>query len=89
MIRAIILDDGLNSKEVVVNYGINFKKITFASFLNYLCIIHDSDYKVKTAHYEDLGVFDANIFNEMIRNKFDLFDELWDSEDIVNGIDLY
>ena len=56
MIRAMILDDGSHSKNVVVNFGINFKKIRLASFLNSLCLRHYSECKVKTAHYEDLDL---------------------------------
>lgn len=97
MIRAIILDDGYHSKDVVVNYGINFKRIGLASFLNSLCLRHDSEYKVKTAHYEDLDLdLDAKFFVSMCdwpRDKVSInsddFERLWESEDIVDGIDLY
>lgn len=97
MIRAIILDDSSRSKNVVVNFGINFTKIRLASFLNSLCLRHNSEYKVKTAHYEDLGSdLDTKIFDSMCdwpRNKVNInvddFERLWESEDVVDGIDLY
>lgn len=97
MIRAIILDDGYHSKGVVINSGINFKRIELASFLNSLCLRHNSEYKVKTAHYEDLDSdLDTKIFDSMCdwpRNKVNInvddFEKLWESEDVVDGIDLY
>lgn len=95
MIRAIILDDSCYSKHVVVNYGINFKKIGLASFLNSLCLRHYSEYKVKTAHYEDLDLDTAAIFVSIDSGFCDNaniavdFEKLWGSEDLVIGIDLY
>ena len=96
MIRAIILDDGSHSKIVVVNFGINFKKIRLASFLNSLCLRHYSECKVKTAHCEDLvSDSDAAIFTSMNdcfcdnANIAADFEKLWESEDLVIGIDLY
>lgn len=96
MIRAIILDDGSRSKNVVVNFGINFKKIRLASFLNSLCLRHYSECKVKTAHYEDLDSdSDAAIFismNDCFCDNANIaadFEKLWESEDLVIGIDLY
>ena len=95
MIRVIILDDSCYSKHVVVNYGINFKKIGLASFLNSLCLRHYSECKVKTAHYEDLYLDTAAIFTSMNDYFCDNaniaadFEKLWESEDLVIGIDLY
>ena len=96
MIKAIILDDGFHSKNVVVNYGINFKKIGLASFLNSLCLRHYSEYKVKTAHYEDLDSdVDTEIFISIDNGFYDNvhivadFERLWESEDLVDKIDLY
>lgn len=97
MIRAIILDDGYYSKDVIVSYGINFKKITLSSFLNSLCDKHYSSYIVKTAHYEDLNTTDSEYFyilntwsNKKIVSEYcSNFENLWNSEDIVDGIDLY
>ena len=95
MVRAIILDDGSHSKNVVVNFGINFKKIRLVSFLNSLCLRHYSECKVKTAHYEDLDLDTIAIFtsmNDCLCDNANIaadFEKLWESEDLVIGIDLY
>lgn len=54
MIKAIILDDGYSSKDVVVKFGKNYMCVSLAYFLNSLCKRHDSDYEVKTAFFEDI-----------------------------------
>lgn len=56
MIKAIILDDGYHSKDVVVKFGKNYMSVSFAYFLNSLCKRHDSDYEVKTAFLRILRV---------------------------------
>ena len=50
MIKAIILDDGYSSKDVVVKFGKNYQCVSLVYFLNSLCRSHLSDYEVKTAH---------------------------------------
>lgn len=51
MIKAIILDDGYSSKNVVVKFGKNYQCVSLAYFLNSLCKRHNSDYEVKTAFF--------------------------------------
>ena len=98
MIKAIILDDGYHSKDVIVKFGKNHKCVSLVYFLNSLCRSHLSDYEVKTAHFED-------ITNEAIAEWFETlnnmsihasaiqsceeFENLWESEELVDGIDLY
>ena len=55
MIKAIILDDGYHSNDVVIKFGENYKSVSLVYFLNLLCKRHDSDYEVKTVHFEDIG----------------------------------
>lgn len=54
MIKAIILDDGYHSKDVVVKFGKNYKCVSLVYFLNSLCKRHNSDYLVRTAYLEDI-----------------------------------
>lgn len=49
MIKAIILDDGYHSKDVIVKFAKNYIRVSLAFFLNSLCRRHDSNYEVKTA----------------------------------------
>lgn len=98
MIKAIILDDGYNSKDVVVKFGKNYQCVSLVYFLNLLCRSHLSDYEVKTAHFEDItgeatvGWFE--ILTEMSLHKSvvqscEEFENLWESDEVVDGIDLY
>lgn len=99
MIKAIILDDGHRSKDVVVELGRNnYWQTSFSYFLNMLCMEHKNDYVVKTAHFENLGKVDSNYF-EVLTAKFSFgkkiihdceeFENLWKSDELVDGIDLY
>lgn len=99
MIKAIILDDGYHSKDVVVKFGKNYESVSLVYFLNSLCRSHLSDYEVKTAHFEDIesDVVAVSWFETL--NNMSLhapaiqsceeFENLWESDDIVDGIDLY
>ena len=96
MIKAIILDDGYHNRTVVINYGINYAKKSLYSFVNELCSSHSADYQVKTAFLEDLQHPFELSFNELY-NKFEknspqttsYFTLLWNSEDLIDGIDIY
>lgn len=46
MIKAIILDDGYHSKDVVVKFGKNYMSVSLVYFLNSLCKRHNSDYQM-------------------------------------------
>lgn len=52
MIKAIILDDGSHSKDVM--FGKNYECVSLVDFLNSRCRSHLYDYEVKTAHFEDI-----------------------------------
>lgn len=98
MIKAIILDDGFHSKDVIVKFGKNYKCVSLVYFLNSLCKRHDADYEVKTAHFEDItseatvGWFetlsDMSLHTNAIQS-CDEFENLWKSDEVVDGIDLY
>ena len=98
MIKAIILDDGYNSKDVIVKFGKNYKCLYLAYFLNSLCRSHLSDYEVKTAHFEDIendvvvGWFETlsnmSLHASAIQS-CEEFENLWKSDEVVDGIDLY
>ena len=96
MIKAIILDDGYHSKDVVVKFGKNYECVSLEYFLNSLCRRHNSDYEVKTAHLEDIEM--AVRWFETLSNmslhapaiqSCEEFENLWESDEIVDGIDLY
>lgn len=98
MIKAIILDDGYHSKDVVVKFGKNnYQQVSFNYFVNMLCMKHNSEYLVKTVCFERLGEVDSNYF-EVLTAKFSFgkkvihdceeFENLWESDEVVDGIDL-
>lgn len=99
MIKAIILDDGYHSKNVVVKFGKNYERVSLGYFLNSLCRSHLSDYGVKTSHFEDIESDVAAVsWFETLSNmslhastiqSCEEFENLWESDDIVDGIDLY
>lgn len=99
MIKAIILDDGYSSKDVIVKFGKNYKCVSLVYFLNSLCRSHLSDYEVKTAHFEDIesDVVALEWFNTLSNMSLhasaiqscEEFENLWKSDDIIDGIDLY
>ena len=98
MIKAIILDDGYNSKDVVVKFGKNSECVSLVYFLNSLCRSNLYDYEVKTDHFEDIendvvvGWFEA-ISNMSLHasaiQSCEEFENLWESDEVVDGIDLY
>lgn len=98
MIKAIILDDGYHSKNVVVKFGKNYKCVSLAYFLNLLCRRHNSDYQVRTAHLEDINSEATVGWFEILSNmslhasviqSCEEFENLWMSYEVVDGIDLY
>ena len=99
MIKAIILDEGYKSKDVVVKFGKNYKCVSLVYFLNSLCRSHLSDYEVKTAHFEDIesDVVALEWFNTLSNMSLhasaiqscEEFENLWESDEVVDGIDLY
>lgn len=98
MIKAIILDNGYSPKDVVVKFGKNYMRVSLAYFLNSLCKRHDSVYEVKTAFFEDIksdvvarwfeALSNMNCHTPAIQSCVE-FENLWDSDEIVDGIDLY
>lgn len=99
MIKAIILDDGYHSKDVVVKFGKNYERVSLGYFLNSLCRSHLSDYGVKTAHFEDIEsdvvasewfISLSNIsLHAYATQSCEEFENLWESDEVVDGIDLY
>ena len=98
MIKAIILDDGYHSKDVVVKFGKNYQCVSLTHFLNSLCKRHNSDYQVRTAHLEDITDEATAGWFEILSNmslhasaiqSCEEFENLWESDEIVDGIDLY
>lgn len=98
MIKAIILDDGYHSKDVIVKFGQNYMCVSLSYFLNSLCKRHLSDYEVRTAHLEDIESEAAVGWFETLSNmslhapaiqSCEEFEKLWESDELVGGIDLY
>ena len=99
MIKAIILDDGYSYKDVVIKFGKNYQCVSLAYFLDSLCRSHLSDYEVKTVHFEDIesDVVAVGWFEALKNMSFHLhaiqsceeFENLWESDEVVDGIDLY
>lgn len=96
MIKAIILDDGYLSKDAVVKFGKNYQVMSFHYFLSCLCKRHN-DWAVRTAHREDFSEDYLTIpFDELKDNYLagsyqscEEFETLWESDELVDGIDLY
>lgn len=102
MIKALVLDDGYHDKDVVMFYeNKSLLKVSLAYFINiHLCVPHHEDYQVRTIHYEDVEDNRlANMFDELNRMKptariddEDLvwyFQKLYDSDEVVDGCDIY
>ena len=98
MIKAIILDDGYHSKDVVVKFGKNYQCVSLTYFLNILCKSHLSDYEVRTVHFEDIENKVAVEWFETLSNMSyhtstiqpcEEFENLWESDEVVDGFDLY
>ena len=102
MIKALILDDGYHNKDVVMFYkNKSLLKVNLAYFINiHLCFPHSEDYQIKTAHCEDIEddrfieMFDKlSCMKSVARiNDEDLvwcFQELYGSDEVVDGCDIY
>ena len=102
MIKVLVLDDGYHDNDVVMFYeNKSLLRVTLAYFINiHLCVPHQEDYQIRTVHYE--GIED-NRFIEMFdklscmksvahindENLVWCFQELYDSDEIVDGCDIY
>lgn len=98
MIKAIILDDGSHSKDVIVKFGKNYECVSLVDFLNSRCRSHPSDYEVKTAHFEDIESDVAAGWFKTLSNmslhapaiqSCEEFENLWESDEVVDGINWY
>ena len=102
MIKALVLDDGYHNKEVVMLTSDGaLMKMSLAPFINTnLCIPHKTEYRIKTAHYEDIANDRfAILFDKLNRMACpgviydeDLvwsFEKLYDSDEVVDGCDIY
>ena len=102
MIKVLVLDDGYHNKDVVMFYeNKSLLRVSLAYFINiHLSVPHSEDYQIRTVHYEGLEddrfieMFDklscmksvAHINDE---NLVWCFQELYDSDEIVDGCDIY
>lgn len=96
MVKAIIFDDGYNSKNVMVKFGQNYQFMGIKHFLFCLQKRHN-DWAVKTAHRETFSerhlkfLFDRLHYGTRYGTYqyCEDFETLWESEELVDGIDLY
>lgn len=102
MIKALVLDDGYHDKDVVMfDENKSLLRVSLAYFINiHLCVPHHEDYQVRTVHYESIednrltDMFDrlscmksvTRIDNEDLVG---CFQKLYDSDEIVDGCDIY
>lgn len=102
MIKVLVLDDGYHDKDAVMFYeNKSLLKISLAYFINiHLCVPHHEDYQIRTVHYEDIEDNRlANIFDKLnyMRHSAHISDEdlvgyfqkLYNSDEIVEGCDIY
>ena len=102
MIKVLVLDDGYHDKEAVMFYdNKTLLKTSLAYFINiHLCVPHQEDYQIKTIHYEDIEDNRlADMFDELncIRHPANISDEdlvwyfqkIYDSDEVVDGCDIY
>ena len=101
MIKVLILDDDYHEKKVVMlpEDGV-LVKTTLVHFINIsLCPPHKTEYRIKTAHYEDIAndCFVA-LFERLDgmasgvtcdENFASGFEKLYDSDEVVDGCDIY
>ena len=102
MIKVLVLDDGYHDKYVVMFYENNsLMRVSLAYFINiHLSVPHSEDYQIKTAHYEDI---EDNCFIDMFdklscmrsvariddEDLVEYFQKLYDSDEVVDGCDIY
>ena len=103
MIKALVLDDGYHDKDVVMFYeNKSLLRVSLAYFINiHLCVLpHQEDYQIKTAHYEDIednclaDMFDKlscmkSVVSIDDENLVWCFQKLYDSDEVVDGCDIY
>lgn len=102
MIKVLVLDDGYHDKEAVMFYdNKTLLKTSLAYFINiHLCVPHHEDYQVKTIHYEDMEdnhlveMFDKLSCMKSVARIDDedlvgYFQKPYDSDEIVDGCDIY
>ena len=102
MIKALVLDDGYHSKDVVMFYeNKSLMRVSLAYFINiHLSVPHSEDYQIKTAHYEDIedncfiDMFDKLSCMKSVARIDDedlicCFQKLYDSDEVVDGCDIY
>lgn len=102
MIKALVLDDGYHNKDVVMFYeNKSLLKVSLAYFINiHLSVPHSEDYQVRTVHYEDIedncfiDMFDKlSCMKSVVRiddeNLVWYFQKLYESDEIVEGCDIY
>ena len=102
MIKALILDDGYHDKDVIMFYeNKSLLKVSLAYFINiHLSVPHSEDYQIRTVHYEDIedncfmDMFDKlSCMKSVVRiddeNLVWYFQKLYESDEVVDGWDVY
>ena len=102
MIKALVLDDGYHNKDVVMFYeNKSLLRVGLAYFINiHLCVPHQEDYQIRTIHYEDIednclvDMFDKLSCMKSVASIDDedlicYFQKLYDSDETVEGCDIY
>ena len=102
MIKALILDDGYHDKDVIMFYeNKSLLKVSLAYFINiHLSVPHSEDYQIRTVHYEDIedncfmDMFDKlSCMKSVVRiddeNLVWYFQKLYESDEVVDGCDIY
>ena len=102
MIKALVLDDGYHDKDVIMFYeNKSLLKVSLAYFINiHLCVPHQEDYQVRTIHYEGIednylvDMFDKLSCMKSVASIDDedlicCFQKLYDSDEVVDGCDIY
>lgn len=102
MIKALVLDDGYHDKDVVMFYeNKSLLKVSLAYFINiHLCVPHHEDYQVRTIRCEGIeddrfiDMFDKLSCMKSVTRIDDedlvgYFQKLYDSDEIVDGYDIY
>ena len=102
MIKVLVLEDGYHNKDVVMFYeNKNLLKTSLAYFINiYLCVPHQEDYQIRPVHYEGIednqlmDMFDKLSCMKSVVRIYDenlvwYFQKLYDSDEIVDGCDIY
>ena len=102
MIKVLVLDDGYHNKDIIMFYeNKNLLKTSLAYFINiHLCVPHQEDYQIRTVHYEGIednqlmDMFDKLSCMKSVTRIDDedlvgCFQKLYDSDEIVDGCDIY